>query len=271
MLALKLLLVPLFLLAVSLVSRRFGPSVGGWIAGLPVVAGPILGFIALERGAAFAATAAATAAAGVFAAVCFGLAYARTSASRAWPVALALALAAWGCAAGLLHPLPPTPLLGAVIAAASLLAAPRLFPRPAALPLHSAVSNAQIALRMVAGALLTLLVTVTAGTLGARWSGLLAVFPLLSAVLAVSSHRSQGAAFAAALLRAMVTGLYSFAAFCVALSLALASLPLAWAFVSAVAAGLLVQAATMSAMRRQMLRQIQQQTPRPATSPTTSR
>jgi uncharacterized membrane protein (GlpM family) len=263
MLALKLLLVPLFLLVVSLVSKRFGPSVGGWVAGLPVVAGPILGFIALERGAAFAATAAATAAAGVFAAVSFGVAYARASASRAWPVALAVALAAWGCAAGLLHPLPSAPLLGAAIAAASLLAAPHLFPRPAALPLHGAVTRGQIVLRMVAGALLTLLVTLTAGALGARWSGLLAVFPLLSAVLAVSSHRSQGAAFAGALLRAMVTGLYSFAAFCVALSLALASMPLVWAFVSAVAAGLLVQAATLATMRQQMHR--------PATLPATPR
>lgn len=267
MLALKLLLVPLFLLVVSLVSRRFGPSVGGWIAGLPVVAGPILAFIALERGAAFAATAAATAAAGVFAAVCFGLAYARACATRPWPAALALALAAWGCAAGLLHPLPPTPLLGALIATVSLLAMPRLFPRPVALPLHSAVSPAQIVLRMVAGAVLTLLVTVTAGTLGARWSGLLAVFPLLSAVLAVSSHRSQGAAFAGALLRAMATGLYSFAAFCVALSLALDSLPLVWAFGSAVVAGLLVQAATLATMRRQMRRP----KTRPPTLPVTSR
>jgi uncharacterized membrane protein (GlpM family) len=267
MLALKLLLVPLFLLIVSLVSKRFGPSVGGWIAGLPVVAGPILGFIALERGAAFAATAAATAAAGVFAAVCFGLVYARASASRSWPVALALALAAWGIAAGLLHPLPSTPLLGAAIAAASLLAAPRLFPRPSALPLDGGVTRAQIVLRMVAGALLTLLVTLTAASLGARWSGLLAVFPLLSAVLAVSSHRSQGAAFAGALLRAMVTGLYSFAAFCVALSLTLAWWPLAWAFGAAVAAGLLVQAATMATMQRQ----IQRQRLRPATLPATSR
>jgi uncharacterized membrane protein AbrB (regulator of aidB expression) len=61
----------------------------------------------------------------------------------------------------------------------------------------------------------------------------------------------------------MVTGLYSFAAFCVALSLALASWPLAWAFGSAVAAGLLVQAATMAMMQRQKLR--------PATLPATSR
>ena len=50
MLALKLLLVPCFLLLVSLAGRRWGAHVVGWLAGLPVVAGPILYFLALEQG-----------------------------------------------------------------------------------------------------------------------------------------------------------------------------------------------------------------------------
>jgi len=35
MLALKLVLVPGFLLLVTLAARRWGPSFGGWLAGLP--------------------------------------------------------------------------------------------------------------------------------------------------------------------------------------------------------------------------------------------
>ena len=58
MLALKLVVVPTFLALVSLAARRWGPGFAGWLAGLPVVAGPILVFIALERGAAFASDAA---------------------------------------------------------------------------------------------------------------------------------------------------------------------------------------------------------------------
>ncbi len=46
MLALKLTLVPLFLLVVSMWGKWWGPSIAGWLAGLPVVAGPI--FVPLD-------------------------------------------------------------------------------------------------------------------------------------------------------------------------------------------------------------------------------
>ena len=41
LLALKLLLAPLFIVGASLVSRRFGVRVAGVLGGLPVIAGPI--------------------------------------------------------------------------------------------------------------------------------------------------------------------------------------------------------------------------------------
>ncbi|MEK1843646.1 MAG: hypothetical protein AAAB17_19390, partial [Pseudomonas sp.] len=60
-----------------------------------------------------------------------------------------------------------------------------------------------------------------ASTVGERWSGLLAVFPVLGSVMAVFSQQTRGPAFTAALLRATATGMYSFAAFCLVLALAL--------------------------------------------------
>ena len=56
--AVKVLLAPSFVVGASL-HRRYGPRIGGWVAGLPVVAGPILLVYALTQGAAFAADAAA--------------------------------------------------------------------------------------------------------------------------------------------------------------------------------------------------------------------
>jgi len=50
----KLLSTPLLILGLTLLSRRFGPAVGGLLMGIPLVTGPVSIFTALENGAAFA-------------------------------------------------------------------------------------------------------------------------------------------------------------------------------------------------------------------------
>ena len=50
LIAVKVLLAPGFVVVASLAARRYGPRIGGLIAGLPVVAGPILLIYALEHG-----------------------------------------------------------------------------------------------------------------------------------------------------------------------------------------------------------------------------
>jgi len=88
---------------------------------------------------------------------------------------------------------------------------------------------------------LTLAVTSLSAVIGASWSGLLAVFPLLGIVLAVFSQRTCGAAFVVAMLRAMVSGLYSFVTFCFLLTLSLQSRGIAASFVIAIMAAIAVQ------------------------------
>jgi uncharacterized membrane protein (GlpM family) len=243
MLALKVLLVPVFLLALSLAGQRWGPAVAGWLAGLPVVTGPILFFLAAEQGTEFAAHAASAALSAVFASVVFSVAYAHAARRAGWPVALPAALAGWAAAAWGLSWLPVSAAASLLVALATLAASPRLFPAVAA-PGARSLAAAELPLRMLAGALLTLAVTLAARMLGAHWSGLLAVFPILGIVLAVFSHRAQGMAFAAALLRAMATGLYSFVAFCFTLSVTLPRLGLMAGFAAAVLAALALQLAT---------------------------
>ncbi|POR56376.1 hypothetical protein B0G62_101774 [Paraburkholderia eburnea] len=53
MFALKLTLVPLFLLFVSMSGKLWDPRVAGWLVGLSVVAGPILFLLVIEHGAPF--------------------------------------------------------------------------------------------------------------------------------------------------------------------------------------------------------------------------
>jgi hypothetical protein len=250
LLALKLLLVPAFLLLVSLAGRRWGATVAGWLAGLPVVAGPILFFLALERGAVFAAGAAAMSLSAVLASVAFSVAYSHAAHRLPWPAALVVGLVAWGVGAFGLSMLPTSAALALLISLLTLLLAPRLFPAARVQARARPITMVELACRMGAGAALTLGVTWVAASVGPAWSGLLAVFPILGIVLAVFSHRSQGSAFAAALLSAMATGLYSFVAFCFVLSLALVPLGVAVAFVLASVASLGVQAVGLRRMTR---------------------
>ena len=245
MLMLKLLVIPGFLLLISLAGKRWGPSVAGWLSGLPVVVGPILFFLAIEQGQVFAAQAATAALSAMFAMIAFCVTYAQVAQRAGWPWALATSMLVWATAAIVLSLIPPSLTFSVIAATTALLAAPYLF--PSVQPIVSGVKpkSDKLLLRMVAGALLTLAVTLLASTVGERWSGLLAVFPVLGSVMAVFSQQTRGPAFTAALLRATATGMYSFAAFCLVLALTLPRLGL-----SAFALGVAVSVGMLGVTRR---------------------
>src|SRR6202162_5346542 len=75
MLLLKLILTPLLLGGVTLAGRKFGPTVSGWLVGLPLTSGPVAFFLALEQGTTFAAHAALGTMLGVISLATFCLAY----------------------------------------------------------------------------------------------------------------------------------------------------------------------------------------------------
>jgi uncharacterized membrane protein (GlpM family) len=244
MLALKLLLVPAFLGLLTLAERWLGPAVAGWLAGLPLVAGPIMLILALEQGNVFAAAASVATLTAVVASTAFGLAYAHAAQRLAWPLALGAGLSAWFVAAAAMAWLAPGLGIALLLALAALLAAPAAF--PAVPPQASHRSGlTELPLRMAAGALLTLAVAQAAAHIGDTWSGLLALFPVLASVLAVFSHRHSGAAYAATLLKAMARGMLSLVAFFATTGLLLPRRPLAEAFGAAALACLAVQLATL--------------------------
>jgi uncharacterized membrane protein (GlpM family) len=233
MLILKLLLVPIFLALISLAGKRWGAGVAGWLAGFPVVAGPILLFLAVERGAAFATQAAINSLSAVFASIAFSLVYARCSQRWNWMISLCVAMSAWFLAAFTLSFTVDALWTAALIALITLVAGPRLFPPATAGAITSSLPKGELALRMIAGAILTVLVTLLASNIGPKWSGLLAVFPVLGSVLSVFSHATHGAQYVAVLLRAMAMGMWSFAVFCGALAISLHHLAITVAFVAA--------------------------------------
>ena len=213
MLALKLALVPAFLAALTMAGRLWGPSVAGWLAGLPVVAGPIVLLLALERGSSFAAQASVASVAAIAASEAFNLSYAWSCRRLSWPLALIAGMSGWLTAALLLTHLPHS--LGWAVGAAcvAVVVSQSGLPRVTGHVPAARISVADLAVRMLAGALLTLAVTRLSASMGATWSGLFSVFPLLGIVLAVSAQREHGAGFVALLMRGMVIGRGSFAAF----------------------------------------------------------
>jgi hypothetical protein len=249
-LALKLLLVPTFLALITLAGRRWGPQVAGWLAGLPVLTGPILFLLALENGPVFAAAAATVSLSAVFGAVAFILAYARVCARRSPGISLLSGLAIWCGAALMLRWLPLTPYVSLGIALLTLVIAPKLFPRVSAPISITSLPKWELPLRMLAGAALTLAVTSLAVSIGPSWSGIFAVFPVMAIVLAVFSHRASGPAFAATLLRAMIWGLYAFTSFCLALAVLLPRQGVTVSFVAAIAVAIAVQWALKSRLHR---------------------
>src|SRR4030095_1507702 len=90
--ALKLVLVPALVAAMSLAARRWGPRRAGLPPALPILTRAARLFFAIEQGAMFAAEAARGALAALVAVAAAGLAYAWTATRAPWWLGL---LARW--------------------------------------------------------------------------------------------------------------------------------------------------------------------------------
>ena len=94
-LLIKLFTTPALIWASTLAARRWGPVIGGGLAGLPFISGPASLFIAVQYGTPFAASAAASSLLGAVASCCYCLAYAHSARHFGWAGSLALALLAF--------------------------------------------------------------------------------------------------------------------------------------------------------------------------------
>jgi uncharacterized membrane protein (GlpM family) len=253
-LALKLLLVPALLAAISLAGRRWGPNVAGWLAGFPSLTGPILLFLAIERGAAFTVSASILSLAAVFPALAFGISYAWACTRLRWPGALACAFSAWTAAVLLLSLLPLQAWSSLAISLLALFGAPRLFPRAQSQWGSRSLPAYELLLRMAAGAGMVLAVTAAAEGLGTTWTGLFSAFPVMSSVLAVFSQRANGPGFVVALLRSMIGGFPAYIVYCLCVAVLLEKFGIDLTFTVAVVAAVAVQGAAKAIMLRSAAR-----------------
>ena len=247
LLAVKLVLTPLIVLAASLAARRWGDAVGGWLVGLPLTSGPVAVFLAIERGEAFAAQAAGGSLAGVAAQAAFCAGYAAL-ASRGIGAALSVGAVAYAATAAALVTADLSRLTLFMVAIVALTAVLQAMPRrPFAI--GKALGWREVAARMTATTALVVALTSAASQLGPQVSGATASFPLIGASIAAFAHLEKGPSAGAAVLRGMTAALYAFAVFFLVLGATLTRLPVVAAFGLATIAALVAQGATLRLVR----------------------
>ena len=248
-LALKLVLTPVLIGGASLIGRRFGPGVAGWLIGLPFTSGPIAFFLTLERGEAFGATAAAGILAGTASQAAFCLAYAWAARRRQWPVALGAGSLAFVLVTVALNSASPPIVTTVILAIASLLISIPLLPRGVPPRASPALPVWDLPARMTLATVFVLVLTTIATALGPYLTGLLSPYPLYAAILAAFAQHHDGPQAATRTLRGLLFGLFAFAGFFLALSLSLETLGVGAAFAAAIAVALVIEAASFRLAR----------------------
>ncbi len=214
----KMAVTAAFVVAATMTAERAGPLVGGLVATLPLGAGPVYVFFALDHGAEFIATSALNSLGINCVNVIFALVYAMLAQKRSLLVSLSLALVVWVVLAWGVHEIHWTVLLGVglnivVFGTCITLSRPlRHVPIPP-------VRTYWYDLAMRAG-LVALLVGVTVTlsfSIGPAASGILAVFPIILISIQIILHRRVGGPPTAAVMAHGVVGLIGFACACVVL------------------------------------------------------
>jgi hypothetical protein len=210
-----------FVLAATMTAERAGPLVGGLVATLPLGAGPVYVFLALDHGAPFIAASAINSLVVNALNVIFALAYALLAQRRSLATSLGIALAVWLVLARLALAVHWTVTLAMVVNVV-VLAACIVVARPLR---HVAIPPVRtywydLALRALMVALLVGVTVSLSFRIGPGGSGILAVFPIILISIILILHRRVGGKPTAAVMANAVIGLVGFAFACLVLHVA---------------------------------------------------
>jgi hypothetical protein len=253
MLFLKLALVALSVWLSTLAARRFGHRVGGAVAGMPMIAAPIIAVLLVDHEASQVRAIALATLVCLPAAIVHIVSFASAAGRWAWPVCVSLALVAYGVAGGVLTQLG----LPAGVVCVLGLAAPAIglwvasHRAQAAQPV--AVPRIELVLRIAAALCMAAAIILGADVLPASVSGLLLAVPITGTVLPCFTLPRYGAAATRSLMTGFLQGLHGFAAFFVVLYWALGEMPAPLAFCAGLA-GALAMAASVQTARRWIVR-----------------
>jgi hypothetical protein len=217
----KMAVTAVFVVTAIMTAERAGPLVGGLVATLPLGAGPVYVFLALDHGAHFIAQSAITSLAINTVNVIFALTYALLAQRRSLLVSLSLALLLWVVLAWTVHEVHWT-LAAAVVTNIVVLGAAVALARPLR---HVSMPRMRtywydLALRAAMVAALVGITVTLSYRIGPAGSGILAVFPIILISVMLILHRRVGGKPTAAVMANAVLGLVGFAFACVVLHFA---------------------------------------------------
>lgn len=237
--ALKLLMTPLMIIAVHAAGKRWGAIISGLLIGLPLTSGPISLILACQYGEAFAVHASAGNLAGQISICLFCLVYYKLCQTRGWLHCTLLATLTFIAATAILKVLA----LGLLSAFGLLLLTLALVSSKTPGKPTSAIKMAKpwwdLPSRIVIAVTFVLLISSLAGGMGPVLSGLIAPFPVFAIVFAAFTLQTEGSAATCNLLRGIVLSSVGFAAFFMTIGLTTSQLGLSSAYLLAAGLGIL--------------------------------
>ena len=252
LLVLKLVLVPILILAASVAGYRWGPAVGGWFVSLPWTSAPVVFFLYLEQGTNFASMASGGVILGLASISAFALAYCWAVVRNeriAWYYPVLVGTVAYFATTPVLDLLSVPLAVCFVGVVVDLLIVIRILPRPTVPSLREQENPrppiVEIAVRIVAATALVVLITEAASFLGPQLSGLLTPFPVYVSVHGASVNRRQGPAASIKLVPGALVGLFTPAVFFLVVGSTIVSLGVAESFGLAIVAALLIHGAIL--------------------------
>jgi len=205
-LAIKLVSVPIFILTISMIAHRWGPSIGGVVLGLPLTSGPILFFLALEQGTNFAAASALATLMGLISLAASCIVFGWLSFRRGWLSCLIGCCGTFFAVTSILYFVSFSSILTLVVVVAFLVLIYRIFPSGASGSISRESARWEIPARIIAATALVLLITGAASILGPHLSGLLTPFPVYATVMSLFILTSKGPQVSALFLRGIMMG-----------------------------------------------------------------
>ena len=233
----KVLVSIVIVVLLSMIAEWAGPRVAGIASGYPLGAAISLFFLGLENGAGFAAAGALYTAAGLAATVAFVAGYLMglrlAGRRRRWTAvttSIALGLAAYALAAGILSRVPVNPVSAPLIASAVIFSAGWGFRRIPDVKIRERIRLGYRVAFVRAGFAAAVILTITtlAEMIGPRWAGIFSAFPITMLPLLVIIHATYQPAHVRTIIKNVPRGLGSLVVYAMVIAAAYPRTGIGW-------------------------------------------